>query len=108
MFAQSHGEDMQRVQEGLAAGDSQCAQRVAHALKGVAATLGAGRVSDLAESLSSALKQDAPLAQCSELARRCETELMPLAQLILAMPEQDAAPDNTDAAVDPEHKERIL
>jgi HPt (histidine-containing phosphotransfer) domain-containing protein len=108
MFANSHSEDMKRVQEWLADGDSQEAQRLTHGLKGVAATLGARCVSDLATQLDKALSQHATLAECTELARQCDGKLTQLIQEIMTLPEEDVLIENTDSSVDPERLKRIL
>ena len=87
MFASAHAADMQRVQQLLAHGDGAQALHLAHGLKGVAATLGAGRVAELAGRLDSALRKNAAAAECTQLALACERELSQLVQAILALPE---------------------
>jgi two-component system sensor histidine kinase/response regulator len=87
VFAESQGQDMQRAQTLLAAGDTQEARRLAHSLKGVAATLGADRVTELATQLDAALRQNAEISECMELAQQCDQALTPLVQAILALPE---------------------
>jgi len=59
LFAQSHGADMERLSAFLEAGDMHEARRLAHALKGASATLGADRVSGLAAGIETALRQGA-------------------------------------------------
>jgi PAS domain S-box-containing protein len=108
MFANAHGEDMKRVQEQLAVGDTQEATRLTHGLKGVAATLGARRVSDLAARLDAAMSQNASLAKCAELARLCDGELKQLVQAILAQPEEDAPGIDINTSIDPQRQERML
>jgi two-component system sensor histidine kinase/response regulator len=56
----THGDDMSRVEECLAAGDGEAARRLAHTLKGTAATLGADELSARAASLEARLKAGAP------------------------------------------------
>jgi PAS domain S-box-containing protein len=108
MFADSHRDDMKQVQERLADGDTQQAQRLAHNLKGVAATLGARGISDLAAKLDKALRQNATLAECTELARQCDGKLTQLLQEILALPEEVALIGNTECSIDPELSRRVL
>lgn len=109
LFANTHADDMQRVQELLVKGDSQEALRVAHTLKGVAATLGAGDVSKLATKLDEALRQNAGLDECAALARQCDGELTQLIRYILALPEEDAVViENTSHGDDPERASRTL
>ena len=108
MFANSHSEDMKRVQERLADGNTQEAQHLIHGLKGVSATLGARCVSELATKLDIALHQNATLAECIELARQCDRELTQLVHEILTLPEEAVLIENTDCSIDPERVKRIL
>jgi CheY-like chemotaxis protein len=110
MFANAHGADMKRVLELLADGDTQEAQRLTHALKGVAATLGARPVTDLASKLDAALRQNAAPAECAELARLCDLDLMELVQAILALPEPNelALSEAAGNGVDTERLEQML
>ena len=105
MFAQSHSEDMQRMQDLLAEGNIQEASRLAHGLKGVAATMRESRVSGLAARLDTALRENAPLAQCLELVEQCDRELKQLVQAILSVPE-DVAPTG-NSPIDPERMARV-
>jgi CheY-like chemotaxis protein len=52
----THGEDMARVAEHLAAGDAETARRLAHTLKGTAATLGADALSARAARVETLIK----------------------------------------------------
>lgn len=108
MFADSHSEDMKQVQERLADGDTQQAQSMAHNLKGVAATLGASGVSDLAAKLDKALRQNATLAECTELARQCDVKLTQLIQEILTLPEDVSLIGNPECDIDPELNQKVL
>ena len=85
LFVSSHGDDLKRVLAELAGGDGQQVRRIAHDLKGVAGNLGARRVAYVATLLDGALRRDAPLAECMELAKRCDHELQQLVQAIAAM-----------------------
>ncbi|MGZ8238428.1 MAG: PAS domain S-box protein, partial [Methylobacter sp.] len=107
-FANSHSEDMKHVQERLIEKNTQEAQYLTHTLKGVAATLGARGVSDLATQLDTALRRNAALAECMELARRCDRELMQLVQGILALPEEAALTENTDCALESDGIQQVL
>jgi HPt (histidine-containing phosphotransfer) domain-containing protein len=108
MFVNSHSEDMKRVQERLAEGDTQGAQRLTHGLKGVSATLGARQVADLASRLDTALHQTAPLTECSELAELCDRELRQLVNDILNLREEVVSLKITDCKFDPEYVKRTL
>ncbi|MEW6165549.1 MAG: response regulator [Pseudomonadota bacterium] len=56
-FMENHGGDGARLRAQLAAGDATAAGQTAHALRGVAATLGAVAVAATAEALENALRQ---------------------------------------------------
>ncbi|MFC5300969.1 PAS domain-containing protein [Azospira restricta] len=96
-FAASHADAVPRLRAFLAAGDFAAARLAAHSLKGVAANLGAGGVSDAATALEGALQ--APPAEAAAAAvDRLDGELERLlAALDHALP---AAVDAVPAAVD--------
>jgi PAS domain S-box-containing protein len=87
-FALSHAGDMQAVTRHVALGELQQAKQLTHGLKGVAATLGARQVADLAAQLEAAWYSAAPLADCQEIVRRCDAALMRLVAAINALPVQ--------------------
>jgi CheY-like chemotaxis protein/HPt (histidine-containing phosphotransfer) domain-containing protein len=105
LFAQSHSEDMKRIQALLAEGNIQEASRLAHGLKGVASTMRESRVSGQAARLDTALRENVPIAECLALAQHCDRDLKQLVQAIVSLPE-DMAP--TDCPIDPERTERVL
>ncbi|MEI6558116.1 MAG: PAS domain S-box protein [Rhodospirillaceae bacterium] len=106
MFARSHGQDAARMRECLAAGDAGQAQRLAHALKGVSATLGARGVAERASRLDEALRRNAEPAGCAELLRLCDHELTRLTGAIEALAGEPAVPES--GAVDPGQLSRLL
>ncbi|MCX7095675.1 MAG: PAS domain S-box protein [Methylobacter sp.] len=108
MFAGSHSEDMKQVQQRLSEGDTEEALRLVHNLKGVAATLGARGVADLANRLYTALHQNAAVTECTELIRQCELKLAQLIREILSLPAADALIENTAYSADSELSRRIL
>lgn len=55
----SHGDDASRIEEALALGNVEDGQRIAHSLKGAAATLGADTLADVALRLEQLLKAGA-------------------------------------------------
>jgi HPt (histidine-containing phosphotransfer) domain-containing protein len=55
-FVDAHADDMERVMASLASGDTDTAVRVAHSLKGVAATLGIDRLAELAKQVETRLR----------------------------------------------------
>jgi CheY-like chemotaxis protein len=108
MFAQSHRQDMSLARKQLASGDNEAVRRLAHALKGVAATLGASVVADCAEALDNALRADAGLDDCMKLALVCEHELIQLVEAIQSLPEATEQDDFESIDVDPEHLRSII
>jgi CheY-like chemotaxis protein len=56
-FRQDHGEDITAIREALAGGEAERAQRLAHTIKGVAATIGAGKLNARALELEAAIKE---------------------------------------------------
>lgn len=82
LFAENHRDDISRLSRLLAAGDRQGAHHIAHAIKGVSATLGLTRVGAAAADMESLLRRadGAEIAltpHLDELARAMET-LIPL------------------------------
>jgi len=65
-FEQTHRDDGFKILQQLEEGNSQEAQRTAHSLKGVAATLGADRVSELAASIEQSIKQGKASSEISQ------------------------------------------
>ncbi|MDD1621206.1 MAG: PAS domain S-box protein [Methylococcaceae bacterium] len=108
VFAETHREDMERVRELLAEDNALEAHRLTHNLKGVAATLGARTVSELATRLDNALRQDTSLAERTELARLCDKDLRQLSQAILALPDEVPSSDEAASDVTPERQQQIL
>lgn len=86
MFADSHSNDMQQVLAILADGDKRELRRIVHGLKGVSGTVGAHIVFNLANRLDKALRINASVAECEQIARQCEQELSQLIKAILALP----------------------
>ena len=78
LFVDSHGDDPQRLQQMLDAGDLPGVQQLAHTLKGSAGNLGAMRVSEAANALQSAVRQTAARVEIDRCARKLIDELLPL------------------------------
>lgn len=108
MFAQSHRDDMLKVQQWLAEDNILAAHRLAHNLKGVAGTLGARAVSETAATLDNALCREAPLAERLELTRLCNLELLQLIRAILALPDEMVTGAVVPAESDPERQRQLL
>ncbi|GAB4261880.1 MAG: hypothetical protein Kow0065_12480 [Methylomicrobium sp.] len=94
MFAEAHESDMQSALESLAKGDSDQVRRLAHGLKGVAATLGVNRLAECAAKLDETLRDQADVQTGIEWARRCEGELQQLVASIRELPEIETIDDN--------------
>jgi len=73
-YATTHADDMPMLREHLAAGATEEARRIAHALKGVAGALGATRVQNLAERVDAAIRDQHPPSDIMQLGERLETE----------------------------------
>jgi two-component system sensor histidine kinase/response regulator len=105
-FIAAHAGDMARVMECLAARDTAAARQVAHGLKGVAATLGAMRLSEQARQLESQLREngDADAVLADTIAAGILQLQGALAMLPDPAAEADTAGDadgSTKASVDP-------
>jgi PAS domain S-box-containing protein len=107
LFAHTHGEDLKQVQAYLVDGQLDQAKRISHCLKGVAGTLGAKTVADLAAKLDKAIADNGDLAVCTELAVLCDSELAHLLRAIEALPLQ-SVPDAIDEEIDAENMQQIV
>lgn len=74
LFLRTHGEDAARLRQLLDAGNHADIGRLAHGLKGAAATIGARRVAKLADRVQSAVRDsgEAPVAQVTQLAQEAD------------------------------------
>jgi HPt (histidine-containing phosphotransfer) domain-containing protein len=61
-FVEAHVDDMQRLTEYLAAGDQPTALRLAHSLKGAAATLGFDHLAEAAKRIEASLRASAEIS----------------------------------------------
>ncbi len=75
LFAASHADDMDRVQAHLSANENEEAQRLAHALKGAAGTLGVFRIQAQAADLEQAILGNADHDRLREIAAVLGVEL---------------------------------
>jgi len=85
LFAQGHGEDVVLMRQHLASGDWEAAVRLAHTIKGVAATLGAGPLRQRALDLELALRDQATEATIEAGIHALEATLAPLLREIRRM-----------------------
>ncbi|MTJ82473.1 MAG: response regulator, partial [Telmatospirillum sp.] len=107
LFARSHGSDMDRLAGMLDAGDMAAARHLTHDLFGVASTLGAETVADLAARLDHALRQEAPAGDYAGLVRSCREPLRQLTEAILAHAAEEN-PEGSDSADMGPHSPRLL
>jgi HPt (histidine-containing phosphotransfer) domain-containing protein len=108
MFADRHGGDVKRMEALVLSGNRAEARALAHGLKGVAATLGANRVSALAARLEAALQQGATNPEWSELVAQCDRETEQLVVAIRALPEETPITMTDAEAVDLERLAAVL
>ncbi|MDS4021404.1 MAG: PAS domain S-box protein [Candidatus Competibacter sp.] len=94
-FVRNHGDDPASLRRELAAGDPIAARRLAHALRGVAGTLGATGVHALATEIETALQSASPPSVWEPLLEALETTQAALVAELGAMlppPDQEVAP----------------
>jgi len=82
MFAENHGSDASQMRSLLAAGDFTGARRMAHSLKGVAATIAAEKLRATSFAAETALHDGAPSEQMEAAIHALEAELLPLVSAI--------------------------
>ncbi|MDX9995790.1 MAG: response regulator [Rhodocyclaceae bacterium] len=88
----THGDDMTAAASAVLADQHAVARRIAHTLKGTAATLGAQALSEAAASLELRLREDGSTLTASQLQPlfdAVESELRRLARLLGGVPEGD-------------------
>ncbi|MFP4246233.1 MAG: PAS domain S-box protein [Halochromatium sp.] len=109
MFIRSHGEDAQRLESLILKGQLDAAERIAHALKGTAGTIGAQPIQTLASDLDAALKRHdgeaarVPLALLTARLPR----LIEALETVLAEPTTAGTPQPTATALTPEQRAAI-
>ncbi|WP_326538837.1 ATP-binding protein [Pseudorhodoferax sp.] len=92
-FTSSYAEDLAQLRAAVAAGDAAGAERWAHTLRGVAASIGATAVPTHAQALELALQARVPPAALQPLLDALQTPLQTLvAQLRAALPPEPSAP----------------
>jgi two-component system sensor histidine kinase/response regulator len=100
-FAESHADDMAALQTSLAAGDRPTALRLAHTLKGAAATLGANRLARMARDLEEILHVETDSEGVeSRLLQQMTAIRLEFPQLAAALPPVAAAATDTAVAHD--------
>ena len=108
-FLGSHADDMSQLQASLDAGDHATALRVAHTLKGTAATLAADRLSEMARHLEATLKAGRDNADYgAELGPQMEAIRIEFQAMSAALPAASAAASVDVAPPDPAKVRRLL
>ena len=109
LFIASHVDDMARLAASLAAADQVAALRLAHTLKGTAATLGADRLATLAGRLERGL-QASPNAsrQDDDIRFAMESIQFELVTLATALPPQEALAPADAVPADPDDLRAVL
>ncbi len=86
VFLAAHGDDHRKIAEALDQGSLEEAERITHALKGVAGTLGLSGIYQAALALDQALREPAPAAEIGRLQAALASQLPatcePLSRLI--------------------------
>ena len=107
-FVASHAGDMALIEAKLAAGDLPTAVRLAHTLKGTAATIGADGVSALARSVEQTLKAGGDPAACAAAIRPQLDELRREFDILSAAMPAAAGPATACAPADPGRAAALL
>ena len=105
-FAVNHRGDTQKLRDELAEGRSDAARQRLHALKGVAATLGATRFQAAAEALERALRSAAPAESLPALLDALQTEQTALDAVLALVPEAQVSAGKV--AADPVRAQVLL
>jgi PAS domain S-box-containing protein len=93
MYAEVHGGDADQLGALLDAGQLVQARKLAHSLKGAAATVGAVRVRSLAADIEAALREPGSSGPIDALCQALASEQKALVSGIRAMPDSPAAPE---------------
>jgi len=112
-FADSHRDDTRKMSEALESGSKTSVRELAHALKGVSATLGASEIAEAATRLDAMLKADPDLQAesiCTAI-DRITTAFAPLTQALAALhtaPKTETAPIPSASPDHLEQQERLI
>jgi HPt (histidine-containing phosphotransfer) domain-containing protein len=108
-FVETHTNDMDRLAESIAAGDQKTAIRLAHSLKGAAATLGIVHLADLARHLE-LLQRAGPdvTVDSDEVHADMESVRLEMRNFAAALPAVIEEPSSEFSTVDLQQLEKIL
>jgi len=102
-FALHYGDGLPALDQHLALRDAPAVHAAAHSIKGAAASLGALRLSQLADRLEMAAARDGTAAEVSDAAREVQRELLALvAGIHAALPATENAPQPAEAPATPD------
>ncbi len=90
MFLANHSGDVDRLRQAIKDGDRALAERVAHTLKGVAATIGAHALRDRALALEQALHAGTPVQTIADDIAACAVQIGAVCDEIRALPRAEA------------------
>jgi two-component system sensor histidine kinase/response regulator len=108
-FLGSHADDMSQLQVSLDAGDHATALRVAHTLKGTAATLAADKLSEMARHLEATLRGGGANAdRDAELGPQMEAIRIEFQAMSAALPATSMVASTDVAPLDPAKCKRLL
>ena len=105
-FYLDHGNDIDAIRDALASGDTELAQRLAHTIKGVAATIGAEELHLRARSLEAAIKGSHD-EDHADLITQLEAVMQPLLQGLSAIASEDETPVSDIVSSGPVDLDRI-
>ncbi len=100
MFVDTHAQDMPKITDLIHQGQLQEAKRIAHGLKGAAATLGIFRIAEFSAQLDQLLTQNEMHAECLALTEQCQQELTKFMQALENIPQPDQAPEDAETILD--------
>jgi PAS domain S-box-containing protein len=96
-FYLDHGEDVAAIRAALKEGDNDTAQRLAHTIKGVAATIGAGKLNLRAKDVELAIKQG-ELDNITELVEQLALVMAPVLDGLATLVPAETTDVQTEAA----------
>lgn len=99
--------DFQRMRDLLNTGESETARRLAHSLKGAAATLGAIQLSQSAAAIDHAIRQASPVDEVLKHIDTCTTQYQQLRAAVQASQQQQTSSPVADSLPAKELRQRL-
>ena len=107
-FYVDHGDDINEIRSSLSNGDNETAQRLAHTIKGVAATIGANDMNLKAKDLEAALKSG-QFNNVDQLVEQLEQAMTPVLEgLATLVPAESGQAPETTESLSPEEALKLL